>query len=145
MYMLLLLCTTAASSRPCDGSMKSAAWCNVSLIATERVAALVSNLTQHEKAGLLVMDAQPVPRLDISNYDWWSEGLHGVARDGVATSFPQIIGVSSSFNNTLFHELGRLTGIEARGLNNKLAGGRYQGLTLWAPNVNIFRDPVFEK
>lgn len=72
----------------------------------------------------------------------WSEGLHGVARDGVATSFPQIIGLSSSYNDTLFHELGRLTAIEARGLNNKLNGGRYQGLTLWAPNVNIFRDPV---
>jgi beta-glucosidase len=91
------------------------------------------------------MDASDVPRLDIPSYDWWSEGLHGVARDGLSTSFPQIIGVSSSFNNSLFKMLGELTGTEARGLNNhylhERGSSRYQGLTLWAPNVNIFRDP----
>lgn len=72
----------------------------------------------------------------------WSEALHGVARDGLATSFPQIIGVASSLNTSLWSKLGAMTGIEARGKNNdRTATGQYQGLTLWAPNVNIFRDP----
>ncbi len=120
---------------------RSAAWCDHTQPRDARVQALVNALTADEKAGLLVNGAAAVPRLGLPAYDWWSEALHGVARDGVATSFPQIIGVSSSYNRTLFHALGELTGTEARGKNNGLAGGRYQGLTMWAPNVNIFRDP----
>jgi beta-glucosidase-like glycosyl hydrolase len=117
------------------------AWCDTSLDIDTRVAALVGNLTNDEKADLLVNAAGAVPRLGLSAYNWWSEALHGVARDGVATSWPQIIGVASSFNTSLFGLLGGLTGTEARGMNNALEGGLYQGLTLWAPNVNIFRDP----
>ncbi len=64
-----------------------------------------------------------------------------MARAGVATSFPQIIGVASSFNASLFHAIGRATGLEARGLNNGLSGALYRGLTMWSPNVNLYRDP----
>ena len=95
-----------------------------------------------QKAALLVNAAGAVPRLGLPAYNWWSEALHGVARDtGVATSFPQIIGVASSYNTSLFHLLGTLTGTEARGKNNNMDGKLYHGLTMWAPNVNIFRDP----
>ena len=119
----------------------SASWCDSSLDMDERVAALVANLSKEEKSGLFLNAALGVDRLNIPNYNWWSEALHGVARDGISTSFPQIIGVSSSFNTSLFHALGTLTGVEARGKNNPLDGQLYHGLTMWAPNVNIFRDP----
>jgi len=102
----------------------------------------VSYLTPAEKAGLLVNGAAAVPRIEWPAYNWWSEALHGVARDGLATSFPQICGVASSLNKTLFHLVGNVTGTEARGKNNdRTRGGMYQGLTMWAPNINIFRDP----
>eukprot|EP00937_MAST-01D_sp_MAST-1D-sp2_P000610 g610.t1 len=123
---------------------KSSAWCDHTKDVDTRVKALVAALTDDEKSGLFVNGAAAVPRLNIPKYNWWSEALHGVARDGVGTSFPQIIGVSSSFNTTLFHELGVLTGTEARGKNNGVGfgdGQMYHGLTMWAPNINIFRDP----
>ena len=117
-------------------------WCDYTKNTDDRVAALVTALRPEEKAVLLVNAAGAVPRLGLPAYNWWSEALHGVARDtGVATSFPQIIGVASSYNTSLFHLLGTLTGTEARGKNNQLDGKLYHGLTMWAPNVNIFRDP----
>ena len=117
-------------------------WCDPALDTSFRVSALVANLTTEEKAGLLVNGASGVSRLDIPPYNWWSEALHGVARDGLATSFPQIIGVGSSFNDSLWQALGEMTSTEARGKNNdRTSSDIYQGLTLWSPNVNIFRDP----
>ena len=141
--VLRLSCAKVATSRPCDGDFAAAPWCDTSRSIDARVEILVANLTIEEKAGLFVMEPTwEVPRLQIPSYGWWSEGLHGLARDGIATSFPQIIGVASSFNNPLFRALGRLTAIEARGKNNakvRQGSGRFEGLTLWAPNVNIFR------
>jgi hypothetical protein len=119
----------------------SSVWCDHTCDTDTRVAALIAALRPSEKAGLLVNGASAVPRLGLPAYNWWSEALHGVARDGVATSFPQIIGVSSSYNTSLFKMLGELSGTEARGKNNALSGATNQGLTMWAPNVNIFRDP----
>jgi len=101
----------------------------------------VANLKTAEKASLLTNGASGVPRINWPAYNWWSESLHGVARNGVATSFPQICGVASSYNKTLFHAIGDVTGTEGRGINNNVQGGMYHGLTFWAPNVNIFRDP----
>ena len=80
-------------------------------------------------------------RLGLPQYNWWNEALHGLARAGIATQYPQVIGLSSSFNASLWHKIGRAIGMEARGRNNGLDGELYHGLTLWAPNVNIFRDP----
>ena len=133
---------SAAYTGPCDGDMKAAKWCDMSSSFADRAAALVANLTKDEKAGLFVNSAAAVPRVNWPRYNWWSEALHGVARDGVATSFPQICGVASSLNKTLFHAIGDVTGTEARGKNNdRTRGDIYQGLTMWAPNINIFRDP----
>lgn len=115
-------------------------WCDTTLSAATRAEALVRQMTVEEKSSLLRSNAAAVPRLGIGAYNYWSEGLHGVARAGHATSFPQVIGLSSSFNSSLWELIGRATAIEARGLNNALSGELYRGLTLWAPNVNIFRD-----
>ena len=123
-----------------QGQGSSPGWCNRQLDAVARARALCADLKQEEKWALLYNEANAVPRLGLPAYNWWNEGLHGVARAGVATSFPQIIGLSSSFNTSLFHSVGRAIGIEARGLNNPLDGELYHGLTLWAPNVNLFRD-----
>ena len=134
------LLAVSTSATPCTvGSTYE--WCDAALPIDQRVSALVANLSVVEKSVLLSNGAGAVDRVGIKAYNWWSEALHGVARDGVATSFPQIIGTSSSFNRTLWHATGQATGVEARGKNNALAGGMYQGLTLWAPNVNLFRDP----
>ena len=76
-----------------------------------------------------------------NRYDWSSEALHGIARDGPATSFPQICGVGASGNRTLWHEIATAISTEGRGKNNVLSGNRYGGLTFWAPNINIVRDP----
>ena len=130
----------AATPRPCP-TESSYSWCDTALPLEQRVDLLVANLTRPEKAGLLQSAAAAVPRIGWPEYNWWSESLHGVARDGVATSFPQIGLVASSHNRTLWHAIGDATSTEGRGKNNGLAGGLYQGLTFWAPNVNIFRDP----
>jgi len=138
-------CVLADPATPCKTApSNTSVWCDPSAAVETRINALVKALTDDEKSGLFVNGAQGVSRLGIPPYNWWSEALHGVARDGVATSFPQIIGVSSSFNNSLFNALGVLTGTEARGKNNGKGFGNghiYQGLTMWAPNINIFRDP----
>ena len=105
-------------------------------------------LKTHLSHASFVNGASAIPRIDFPKYNWWSEALHGLARDGVATSFPQICGVASSLNKTLFNMIGDVTGTEARGRNNYAfetsapgQGATYHGLTMWAPNINIFRDP----
>jgi len=117
------------------------AWCDHTMSLDDRVDAIVANLTAEEKSALFRNQVGSIDRIGWPRYNWWSEALHGVARDGLGTSFPQIIGVASSLNRTLWHQLGQLTSTEGRGKNNGLRGSIYQGLTFWAPNVNIFRDP----
>lgn len=116
--------STDASSLP---------WCDVTRGRWERARALVAAMSMREKASLLSNHAAAVPRLGLPEYDFWSEGLHGVARAGTATSFPQVIGVAASFNTSLFEAIGRAVATEARGINNALDGQLYHGLTLWAP------------
>lgn len=83
-----------------------------------------------------------MPRIQWPAYNWWSEALHGVARSGLATSFPQICGVAASYNRSLWRAIGEATSLEGRGKNNDRTNGQiYHGLTFWAPNINIFRDP----
>lgn len=134
-----------SNTRPCDGqAAANFPWCDTTKSIDARVASLVSGLTDAEKAGLLVNGAAAIPRINWPQYNWWSEALHGVARNGVATSFPQICGVAASLNRTLWHGVGDVTSTEGRGKNNDVqsnGGGMYHGLTFWAPNVNIFRDP----
>lgn len=106
---------------------------------------LVGRMTVEEKAGQLRFDAPAIERLGIPAYNWWNEGLHGLARAGTATSFPQAIGMAATFDEELVEQIASVISTEARAKYNALAreGDRdiYHGLTLWSPNVNIFRDP----
>ena len=110
-----------------------------------RVDDLISRMTLDEKASQLVNQSRAIPRLQIPEYDWWSEALHGVARAGTATVFPEPIGLAATFDAPLIHEMATVIGREARAKHNQAvrAGRRdiYEGLDFWSPNINIFRDP----
>ena len=114
-------------------------------IARERAKELVAKMTLEEKASQLRFDAPAIPRLNVPAYNWWNEGLHGVARAGVATSFPQAIGMAATFDKELLGEVGNVISVEGRAKYNAYAAEEdrdiYKGLTFWSPNVNIFRDP----
>jgi len=113
----------------------------------ERAADLVRRLSVKEKISQIMMSAPAIPRLGIPAYDWWNECLHGVARAGVATVFPQAIAGAATWDPELWHTAASAMGDEARAKHNEVArksGGateRYLGLDMWSPNVNIFRDP----
>ncbi len=113
--------------------------------ARSKAQALVDRMTVEEVAGQLRYDAPAIERLGVPAYNWWNEALHGVARAGTATSFPQAIGLAATFDPKLVRELGDVAAIEGRAKYNAAAahGDRdiYKGLTFWSPNVNIFRDP----
>ena len=106
---------------------------------------LVSQMTLEEKASQLRYDSPAIPRLGIPAYNWWNEALHGVARAGVATSFPQAIGMAAAFDEELLRTIGDAVATEGRAKYNEYAKHNdrdiYKGLTFWSPNVNIFRDP----
>jgi beta-glucosidase len=110
-----------------------------------RVKDLVSRLTLEEKVSLLGYQSKAVPRLGIPAYNWWNEALHGVARAGEATIFPQAIGMAATFNDDLLKQVSTAISTEARAKYNlAIAKNRrlqYMGLTFWTPNINIFRDP----
>ncbi len=110
-----------------------------------RVADLVGRMTLEEKVSQMVHGAAAIPRLGIPAYNWWNECLHGVARAGIATVFPQAIGMAASFDPALLHEVATAISDEARAKHHESQrrGDRriYKGLTFWSPNVNIFRDP----
>ena len=97
-----------------------------------------------EKCSQLKYDSPAIDRLGIPAYNWWNEGLHGVARAGTATVFPQAIGIAAAFDEELTEKIGESVSIEARAKYNyaQSHGDRdiYKGLTLWSPNINIFRD-----
>ncbi|HHV93487.1 MAG TPA: glycoside hydrolase family 3 protein [Firmicutes bacterium] len=111
----------------------------------ERVEDLVSRLTLEEKVSQMVYYSSAISRLGIREYNWWNEALHGVARAGIATVFPQAIGMAASFNQDLLHRVAQVIAEEARAKYNVFVEhedrGIYKGLTFWSPNINIFRDP----
>lgn len=121
---------------------------NPALSPEERANDLVGRLTLEEKAALMQNTSPAIPRLGIKAYDWWNEALHGVGRAGLATVFPQAIGMGASFNNELLYDVFTAVSDEARAKNTEFSkeGGlkRYQGLTMWTPNINIFRDPRWD-
>lgn len=106
---------------------------------------LVSQMTLEEKMSQMVYQSPAIERLGIPAYNWWNEALHGVARAGVATVFPQAIGLAATFDKELLQEIGDVVSTEGRAKFNEFSRkgdrGIYKGLTFWAPNVNIFRDP----
>ncbi len=114
-------------------------------LAREKARALVKQMTVEEAASQLRYDAPAIERLGIPAYNWWNEALHGVARAGTATSFPQAIALAAAFDPQLVKELGDISATEGRAkYNASVAHGDhdiYKGLTFWSPNVNIFRDP----
>jgi len=118
---------------------------NPSLPIERRVADLVGRLTPEEKVSQMTMTAAAIPRLGIPEYTWWNEGLHGVARSGYATVFPQAIGLAATWDTSLIHAVGDTISTEARAkYSDAIAHNNhriYFGLTFWSPNINIFRDP----
>ena len=120
------------------------AYLDPSLPAEQRAADLVHRMTLPEKATQLVNQARAIPRLNIPAYDWWSESLHGVMRDGT-TEFPEPIGLGATFDAPVIHQMAEVIGIEGRIKHAQAvrAGHSdiFEGLDFWAPNINIFRDP----
>lgn len=116
-----------------------------SLDPLQRAEALVDEMTVEEMAGQLKYDSEPIERLGIPAYNWWNEGLHGLSRSGISTLFPQAIGLAATFDRGLLHRAGEITGIEARAKYawySKLGDvDKFKGITIWSPNINIFRDP----
>ena len=114
-------------------------------LARARAERLVAQMTVAEAASQLRYDAPAIERLNVPAYNWWNEALHGVARAGVATSFPQAIGLAATFDPALVQALGDVAATEGRAkYNSSVAEGDrsiYKGLTYWSPNINIFRDP----
>ena len=141
-YPILICCSlsvemTIAQSKP--------AFLNPSLPVNERVNDLISRMTAQEKVSQMMNSTPAIPRLHIAAYNWWSEALHGVARSGVATVFPQAIGMAAAFDPALVKKEGDAISDEARAMYNAAAAKgyylQYGGLTFWSPNINIFRDP----
>lgn len=106
-----------------------------------RIADLVGRLTPGEKASLVELEAPAIERLGIGAFNWWSEAGHGVGRAGRATMFPQTIAMAATWNDDLMHRVASAIGDEARAKHNENPNGRYRGLTLWSPCINLTRDP----
>jgi beta-glucosidase len=153
----LLLTLTVTAQRPAPApplppptpeQIKAAAampFMNSALPVPQRVDDLVSRLTLEEKVSQMIDRAAAVPRLNVPAYNWWNEGLHGVARSGYATMFPQAIGNAATWDAPLLNSVATVISTEARAKYNDAlrhdVHDRYYGLTIWSPNINIFRDP----
>ena len=118
---------------------------NPALSSTERAEDLCSRLTLEEKVKLMMNSSPAIERLGIPAFDWWSEALHGVGRNGLATVFPSCIGMAASFDDDLIEEVFTAVSDEARAKNTlaRKQGnvGKYKCLSFWTPNINVFRDP----
>ncbi len=125
--------------------VKAQDYLNTDLPVEDRVEALISQMTLEEKAQQMLDRAPAIDRLGVPEYNWWNEALHGVARAGLATSYPQAIGFASTWNEDLIFRMATAISDEARAKHHEFARNgtrlRYQGLTIWSPNINIFRDP----
>lgn len=135
----------ATGSLHADTRTDSCPWLDTRLGFEQRAADLVGRMTLQEKVSQMQNSAPAVPRLGVPAYDWWNEALHGVARAGQATVFPQAIGMAASFDPALLREEADAISDEARAKYDQFQRqglhGRYEGLTFWSPNINIFRDP----
>jgi len=124
---------------------KGQIWFDSSQPLDQRVEALVHAMTLEEKVNQMENHAAAIPRLGVPEYDYWSEGLHGIARSGYATLFPQAIGLAATWDVPLQHQVADVISIEARAKYEQAMRDNfhniYYGLTIWSPNINIFRDP----
>lgn len=143
--VVLAACLLPLFAQRGTGRQTPPPYMNTQLPVERRVEDLVSRMTLEEKVSQMMNKAAAVERLGIPEYEWWNEGLHGVARAGVATVFPQAIGLAATWDTKLMHEVADVISTEARAKHNEFVRrgerGRYKGLTFWSPNINIFRDP----
>src|SRR5437588_371496 len=140
-FICSLLCLTVWAQQA-----EQPAYKNSQLPVEQRVGDLISRMTLQEKVSQLGHTADAIPRLGVPQYDWWNEGLHGVARAGTATVFPQAIGMAAMFDETLLHQIADVISTEFRAkyverVHPDGSTDWYRGLTVWSPNINIFRDP----
>src|SRR3954462_332132 len=144
--LLLSVVVAASPCRPQESKASaSAPYLDPKLPIEKRVDDLISRMTLEEKVSQMMNAAPAIPRLGIPEYDWWNEGLHGVAFSGTATVFPQAIGLGATFDERLVGRVADVISTEARAKYNEAQrqGNRrgFCGLTFWSPNINIFRDP----
>jgi len=142
---ILAACSSNTGSETAESTQYDFPWYNPEISFEERLDLLIAEMTVEEKISQLSYDAAPIERLGVPEYNWWSEALHGIARSGRATVFPQPIGMGATFDRDLIHRVftavsdeGRAKFAIAQNLENY---AQYAGLTFWTPNVNIFRDP----
>ncbi len=137
---LLLVCLLASTAHA-----QTPDYLNPDLPTEQRVDDLVSRMTLEEKVSQMLDRAPAIERLGVPEYNWWNEALHGVARSGLATVFPQAIGLAATWDDELIFRMAEVISDEARAKHHEYVRNdkrlRYQGLTIWSPNINIFRDP----
>lgn len=145
--VIMTAVVAAALCASCSGTSYEYAYQNPELSAEERAEDLLGRLSLEQKITLMMSDSEEVPEWGIHAYNWWNEALHGAARSGLATVFPQAIGMAASWNDSLLEQVfdvasteQRIKYIQARKYNNDSIK-RYSGLSVWTPNINIFRDP----
>jgi beta-glucosidase len=143
-FINLILVINLLSKQP-EENTKPAPYKNPNLSVEVRVNDLVSRMTLDEKISQMMNAADSIGRLGVPDYNWWSEGLHGVAISGIATVFPQSIGLAATWDDSLLNRVADVISTEFRAKFNdyqkKGDHGIFKGLTVWSPNVNIFRDP----
>ena len=141
----LLVCISLLCSVSVKAQMEVLPYQDPKLSAEQRADDLLKRLTLEEKVSLMMNGSPAIKRLGIPQFEWWSEALHGIGRNGFATVFPITTGMAASWNDALVYQCFAAASDEARAKNNEAkrhgAIGRYQGLSFWTPNINIFRDP----
>jgi len=142
--VLLMGCFSFCLSNSVD-AQKHPVYFDISKPVETRIKDFISQLTLDEKVGQMVYNSPAIPRLGIPAYNWWNEALHGVGRSGVATVFPQAIGLAATFDDSLANAESTVVSTEARAMYNAATAKgyhmKYGGLSFWTPNINIFRDP----
>ena len=135
----------AQGATQASSDIANAKFRNPALPIDDRVNDLIARMTLEEKVSQMRDRAVGIPRLGVPPYEWWNEGLHGVAFAGYATNFPQVIGMAATWDTDLVHRMAEVISTEARAKYNQAMRDdqheRFFGLTFWAPNINIFRDP----
>ena len=142
---VFILLAVVLATLPLHNAQTQPPYLNPNLPIQTRVDDLVSRMTLEEKVRQMQNAAPAIERLGIPQYEWWNEALHGVARAGYATVFPQAIGLAATWDTELMYQVADVISTEARAKHHEAARnnqrGRYYGLTFWSPNINIFRDP----
>ncbi len=142
---LLLFAVIFVFFSACKEKEKQEAYLDTNLSFEERVDSLVAQMTLEEKVSQMCYESPAIERLHIPAYNWWNECLHGVARSGIATVYPQAIGMAAMWDDNAMFQIATAISDEARAKHHEYASrdkrGIYQGLTFWTPNINIFRDP----